>query len=86
MKAKTFLFIILSFASILLYGQNMKPDNLQGSWLGRITTKDFSMRVIFKFNVKNNIIKGYIDCPDQGFKDLRMDKVWLTKDSIFVDA
>ena len=54
--------------------------------MGRVTTKDFSMRVILKFEVRNRIMRGLIDCPDQGFKDLKMDRVWLSGDSIFVDA
>lgn len=86
MKTKTFIFVSFFFISSLLNAQNINLNKLQGSWMGRVTTKDFSMRVIFRFDVKNNFIKGFIDCPDQGFKDLRIDKVWISNDSIFVDA
>ncbi len=86
MKTKNSIFVILLFVSSLLYGQNDNPIRMSGSWMGRVTTKDFSMRVIFRFNYTNNSIRGYIDCPDQGLKDLRIDKVWITKDSIFADV
>jgi bleomycin hydrolase len=85
MKTKTFITVILLFANSLLYCQN-KPMNIQGAWLGSVSANNFSLRVIFRFEIKNGNIKGFIDSPDQGMKDLRPDKVWIKNDSIFIDA
>ncbi len=54
--------------------------------MGRVTTDKFSLRVIFRFEKKNDNRKTYLDSPDQGMKDLMIDKVWITGDSVFVDA
>jgi len=70
----------------LIYCQNNKMQILQGSWLGRVTTNQFSMRVLLRFEVSKDKVKGYLDSPDQGLKDLAMDKVSTIQDSVFVDA
>lgn len=85
MKTKTFITVILLFVSSLLYCQN-KPGNIQGAWMGLVSANNFSLRLIFRFENKNGIIKGFIDSPEQGMKDLRTDKVWIKNDSVFVDA
>jgi bleomycin hydrolase len=86
MRTRTFVLAILLLFPAFIYCQNDKTKCLQGSWMGTVSTKDFSMRLIFKFEVKNSIIKGLLDSPDQGLKDLPLDKVWITGDSIFADA
>jgi bleomycin hydrolase len=54
--------------------------------MGRITTNNFSLRVLFRFEGTNDGFKGFLDSPDQGLKDLSLDKVWTIHDSVFVDA
>jgi len=86
MRTKNLILAILFLLPIVLFGNDGTPKTLQGSWMGTISTKDFSLRVILKFTIKNGKIKGLLDSPDQGFKDLGLDKIWINKDSIFVDA
>jgi len=86
MKIKLLIFTSLLIGWTLMFSQSINPDILVGSWMGKVTTKDFSMRVMFRFEEKNNRVRGFIDCPDQGFKDLRIDKVVINKDSIFLDV
>ena len=54
--------------------------------MGRVTTDNFSLRALFRFEGTNDNIKGFLDSPDQGLKDLPFDKVWTIQDSVFVDA
>ncbi len=53
--------------------------------MGRVTTKEFSLRVILRFDVENNNIKGVLDSPDQGLKDIPFDRVWTVQDSVFTN-
>lgn len=54
--------------------------------MGRITTDQFSLRALLRFELNNDTIKGAFDSPDQGFKDLPLDRIWSVNDSVFVDA
>lgn len=71
---------------MMSYGQNIDNMRIMGSWMGKVTTKDFSLRLLFRFQILNDKIKGYIDSPDQGIKDVPLDRVWMVKDSLFTDA
>lgn len=86
MKTKTIILSLLFLLPSLIYCQNNKTQILQGSWMGKITTDQFSMRALLRFEVTKDNIKGFLDSPDQGLKDLAMDKVWTIQDSVFVDA
>ena len=86
MKTKIFIFFLLFLLPSIIYSQNNKAQILQGSWMGRITTNQFSLRALLRFEVTNDNIKGCFDSPDQGVKDLPFDKVWTIQDSVFVDA
>ena len=86
MKPKLFTLSLFFLLSSIIYSQNNKTQILQGSWMGRITTDNFSLRALFRFEEVNDNIKGFLDSPDQGLKDLPLDKVWTIKDSVFVDA
>lgn len=87
MKAKTLISIILFFTCPLIYGQTNKIQDIQGSWIGKVTfSKDFSLRLILRLEVINDSIKGFIDSPDQYIKDLPIKRVWTIQDSIFADA
>jgi bleomycin hydrolase len=54
--------------------------------MGRVTTNQYSLRALFRFEGSGENVKGYFDSPDQGLKDLPFDKVWTIQDSVFVDA
>jgi len=88
MKAKTYVSIILLCIGMIINGQNKKETSLEGSWKGKTNTKDVSMSelVLFRFDLKKNAIKGYMDFPDKRLKDISLDKVWRVKDSVFADA
>jgi bleomycin hydrolase len=88
MKTKTFLSIALLGIGMLINAQNNKPNTVEGSWIGKTNTKDLSSSelVLFKFEIKKNTIKAYMDFPDKRIKDIPLDKVWRIKDSVFADA
>jgi len=85
---KTRIFIISFFFLIqsIIYSQNIKPQILLGSWIGRITTDQFSLRFLLRFEMNDDTLKGAFDSPDRGFKDLPLDRIWSVNDSVFVDA
>jgi bleomycin hydrolase len=88
MKIQISLSVILLCTGMVINGQNIKQTSLEGSWMGKTNTKDLSMSelVLFRFELKKNSIKGYMDFPDKRLKDISLDKVWRVKDSVFADA
>ncbi|MBC7847815.1 MAG: hypothetical protein H7Y10_15145 [Flavobacterium sp.] len=88
MKTKTYTSVILLFIGFLCNSQNQKSDALEGSWMGRTETKEpsWSELVLFRFELKKNEFKGYMDFPDKRLKNIPLDKVWRVKDSVFADA
>ena len=85
---KTRIFIISFFFLIqsIIYSQNIKPQILLGSWMGKLATDQFSLRALLKFEMNSDTLKGAFDSPDQGFKDLPLDRIWTVNDSVYVDA
>ena len=86
MKTKSLIFSLFFLIPTIIYCQNNKTQVLQGSWMGKVTTSQFSMRALLRFELTKDSLKGFLDSPDQGLKDLTMDKVWTIGDSVFVDA
>ena len=86
MKTKTIIFLLFFLLPSLIYSQDNKTRVLPGSWMGKVTTDQFSMRALLRFELSKDSIKGFLDSPDQGLKDLAMVKVWTVRDSVFVDA
>jgi len=86
MKSKIFILSLFFLLPSIIYSQNNKTLILQGSWMGRVTTDKFSLRLLLRFEGTNDNIKGFLDSPDQGLKDLPLDKAWSIQDSVFVDA
>lgn len=88
MKTKNTILAILLFIGFLMQAQPKTQNPLEGSWMGKTNTKDLSSSelVLFRFELKNNSIKGYMDFPDKRLKDISLDKVWRIKDSVFADA
>jgi bleomycin hydrolase len=86
MKTKTIILSLFFLLPSIIYCQESNTQILQGSWMGKVTTNQFSLRALLRFEVSKDTIKGYLDSPDQGFKDLPFDKVWTIQDSVFVDA
>lgn len=88
MKTKNTILIILLFIGFLMQAQPKTQNPLIGSWMGKTNSKDLSASelVLFRFELKNNSIKGKMDFPDKRLKDIALDKVWIVNDSIFADA
>lgn len=86
MKPKIFILSLFFLLPSIIYSQNNKTQILQGSWMGRVTTDKFSLRILLRFEGTYDNIKGFLDSPDQGLKDLPFDKAWTIQDSVFVDA
>ena len=81
MKTKTLLLTMLFLISSLAYCQVDKTQVLQGSWMGKVSLKDRSFRALFRFDVKDGSIKGFLDGPDNGLKDIPV-KAWTINDSL----
>jgi bleomycin hydrolase len=88
MKTKNTLLVILFFIGFLCTAQLKNPKPLEGSWMGKTSTKEVSTSelVLFRFELKNNSVKGFMDFPDKRVKDVSLDQVWMVKDSVFADA
>ncbi|MBF2707860.1 C1 family peptidase [Flavobacterium soyangense] len=84
MKTKNSISIILLFIGMVINAQSAKT--MEGSWMGKINTKDFSLQVLLRFEFKKNTVKGFLDLPEKRIKDIALDKVWSVKDSVFADA
>ena len=86
MKTKNSISIILLLIGFLSNAQNNNQVTLEGSWMGKTTTKDASISelILFRFEFKNNSIKGFMDFPDKRLKDVALDKVWSVKDSVLL--
>ncbi|HET6555686.1 MAG TPA: hypothetical protein VFG54_00135, partial [Prolixibacteraceae bacterium] len=84
---KTTILILALFLLLpsFIYSQESNLPRFKGSWMGRVTTYDFSLRVILRIDIKNGHLKGFLDSPDQGFADIPFEKVRNNYDSIFTD-
>jgi bleomycin hydrolase len=86
MKTKILISIFLFFTGCMLNGQNIRPERLQGSWVGNIILPDNSkIFLVMDFDVRDNLIEGDMDLPAQSFKDLYIDSVRVLKDSVITD-
>lgn len=86
MKTKSLILLLLFFSCFIINGQNIKPERLKGSWVGNIVLPDSSkIRVVMKFDVKENLIEGNLDVPAQSTKDIYIDSVRVLKDSVITD-
>lgn len=88
MKTKTYITAILLLLGFITNAQQIEPTILKGSWMGKAEAKGMSLEefVLFRFELKNGYIKGYMDFPDKRIKDVTLDKVWMVKDTVFADA
>ncbi len=85
MKTKILILSLLLLFPSLIYSQNNVIQNLKGSWIGTVNPGNYSMQIIFRFEVRHEMIKGFLDSPDEGFTDIPIDKIWYKQDSIFTD-
>jgi bleomycin hydrolase len=83
---KTIVLSLFFLLPSITYCQQDKTHILQGSWMGKVATDQGTLRALFRFEVSEDNVKGYLDIPDQGLKDLTLDRVWTIQDSVFVDA
>jgi bleomycin hydrolase len=86
MKTKASIIFLLFFSCFLVNGQNIKPERVKGSWIGDIILPNNShIGVVMKFKIKDNLILGDLDIPDQSVKDVYIDSVRVFNDSIITD-
>lgn len=88
MKAKIFTTTILLLIGYMTNAQQIEPTKLDGSWMGKVEAKGMSLAelVLFRFELKNGYVKGYMDFPDKRIKGVALDKVWMVMDTVFADA
>lgn len=86
MKTKSILILLILMIPSKVYCQDDKTRILQGSWMGDVTTSQFSMRALLRFDLSKDSLKGFLTIPDQALKDIPMNKVLIVQDSVFVDA
>lgn len=88
MHKRIYCFILMLALGLMSYAQPNYPLALEGTWMGKAEAKGMSLEelVLFRFELKNGNIKGYMDFPDKRIKDVALDKVWMVKDTVFADA
>lgn len=76
------LILLFTLLPCLLFGQD-----LAGNWLGTLQVPGTSLRVIFKITkAADGTFSGKMDSPDQGAKDIPMDKVTITDKKITITS
>jgi bleomycin hydrolase len=88
MKIRFYIAVILLFTGLVTNAQQKKETTLEGSWMGEAEAKGLSLAelVLFRFELKNDSVKSYMDFPDKRIKGIALDKVWMVKDTVFADA
>jgi hypothetical protein len=78
--------IIFSLFFSCNYAQKAGNKRLQGSWMGKIKSNAIELRVVFNFKQSGDSLKATLDSPDQGAKDIPVNKGWINGDSVFITA
>ncbi|MCX6149339.1 MAG: alpha/beta fold hydrolase [Ignavibacteriales bacterium] len=92
MKIFKTLFLILFFSLISLCKVEAKyelPENgkvFVGTWLGKLKIQSFELKIVFRIDMKEEKLTALIDSPDQGAKDIPVDEVLFTGDSLFLNS
>jgi len=88
---KSCVFLVLMMAGFFVPGQRLiaqvKPADLQGSWLGVLKVQGIELHLVMNIslNPSDSMIVTF-DSPDQGAKDLPTSKVTIREDSLFVSS
>jgi bleomycin hydrolase len=88
MNVRFYIPVILLFTGLFTNAQQKRETVLEGSWMGKAEAKGISLAelVLFRIELKNGAVKGYMDFPDKRIKGIALDKVWMIKDTVFADA
>ena len=78
LKSILSIFILLNLFPVPLAGQN----SLQGIWEGGITVPGGQLKIIFKIDKTSDGYSGTLDIPQQGAKDLKLDPISQSGDSV----
>lgn len=87
-----FRIILISFAILFLHcfgfsQNNLLPDHLEGSWLGKLSVQSFELRIVFRFTKDSTgVIQTYLDSPDQGAKDIPASISKISGDSLYIQV
>lgn len=77
MKVTTLL--IASFVSCTAFAQSFT-----GTWNGELKVQNMKLKVVFHLKSENDKWSGTMDSPDQGAKNIPIQKVQVKKDSVFI--
>jgi hypothetical protein len=82
------LLAVLVTAPNLLTAQDLSAKKIiPGSWLGKLTTDEMELRVIFNLKlIGKDSLNATIDSPDQGAKDIPCGQVTLEKQKLVIMA
>lgn len=74
---------LLIFDSVTIFSQN---NNIVGSWQGALKVSGLQYRIVFNITKeKDETYKAAMDSPDQGAKDIPVDKVTLTGENLKIE-
>jgi len=92
LSVKNFLFrqtlLLCLFSLILFWTGSLHAqscgDNLTGNWLGKLNIMGKELRIVFKVaKAEENTLTALLDSPDQGAKDIPVNKVFCSTDSVY---
>ena len=76
MRKSIFLFIVI------LITQNMNAQDISGQWTGLLKIQNLELRLVFNISKSNDSYKVTMDSPDQGAKDIPVDKVAVDNEQV----
>ena len=88
-RSKYFLIIIILFlgANALNAQNNVKNTILPGSWMGKLTTDNMDLRVVFNIKlVQKDSLTVTLDSPDQNAKDIPAGPVIVENQKVTIQA
>lgn len=79
MNRRHFFFLLLLSLDSLCLGQTEVPC---GIWMGRLKLPNSELRVVYCIEKQNDSLKAILDSPDQYTKDIPVEKIYFSGDSI----
>ena len=74
--------ILLLFGALINYAQDLKAKDIS-IWEGKVNTGALALRIVVKFNQnEDGTFAGTMDSPDQGTKDIPLNDIEMTNDSL----
>jgi uncharacterized protein len=77
------IYIVIGF--LFTVSNSLAQKNIAGIWEGKLSTTNFSLRLVFHLTKNGNSYSGTMDSPDQGAKDMKLTNVQLLNDSLILE-